>query len=339
MKLTEKENLRRVHRREIPEWIPQNFAAVQLFCPSCYQPHGAPWQGGTDLFGAKWIVESNAPTGAIPDPRFHIIPDVEDLPNWRDFVTLPDVEAMDWAGAAARDNATLDRENKMLCTDVMDGNFNRLQALMGTCEALIAMLEEPEAVMDFFDYHTNLKIQMLDKIMEYYHPDIIINGDDICSSDGLFFSRELYETMVKPFEQRFADAVKRYDGVILQHHVCGKCEDIIPDIIGYGTQVIEPLQPGMNDIAKIKQLYGDKVIFNGGWDVYGPHNNADASEELVRSEVRKVIDQYCYDGNFIIYGGVLIDTSNGWDRFNEMNDWVFDETIQYSSQYLKKKFG
>ena len=78
MKLTEKENLRLVHQRKIPEWIPQNFAAVQLFCPSCYQPHGAPWQGGTDLFGAKWIVESNAPTGAIPDPRFHIIPDVED---------------------------------------------------------------------------------------------------------------------------------------------------------------------------------------------------------------------------------------------------------------------
>jgi len=58
--LTEKENLRRVHRREIPEWIPQNFAAVQLFCPSCYQPHGLPFQGGTDLFGAKWIVENTS---------------------------------------------------------------------------------------------------------------------------------------------------------------------------------------------------------------------------------------------------------------------------------------
>ena len=337
--MTEKENLRLVHQRKIPQWIPQNFAAVQLFCPSCYKPHGDFGVGGIDLFGAKWIVESNAPTGAIPDPRFHIIPDVEDLPNWRDFITLPDVEAMDWAGAAARDNASFDRENKMLCTDVMDGNFNRLQALMGTCEALIAMLEEPEAVMDFFDYHTNLKIQMLDKIMEYYHPDIIINGDDICSSDGLFFSRELYETMVKPFEQRFADAVKRYDGVILQHHVCGKCENIIPDIIGYGTHVIEPLQPGMNDVVKMKQLYGDKVIFNGGWDSYGHHNDSDASEELVRSEVRKIIDQYCYDGSFIIYGGILIDTSNGWDRFNEMNDWVFDETIRYSSEFLRKRFG
>lgn len=337
--LTEKENLRRVHRREIPEWIPQNFAAVQLFCPSCYQPHGLPFQGGTDLFGAKWIVESNAPTGAIPDPRFHIIPDVDDMPHWRDFITLPDVDAMDWAAAAARDLPTFDRENKMLCTDVMDGNFNRLQALLGTCETLIAMLEEPEAVLDFFDYHTDLKIKMLHKIMEHYHPDIIINGDDVCSSEGLFFSRELYDTFIVPFERRFAEAVKQYDGVILQHHVCGKCEDIIPTIISYGTDVIETMQPHMNDIVKMKELYGDKVIFNGGWDSYGPHNDPDATEEMLRAEVRNIVDTYAYDGSFIIYGGIMIPVDNGWERFNEMNGWVFDETIRYSSEYLKKKFG
>ncbi len=338
MKLTEKENLRRIHRREIPEWIPQNFAAVQLFCPSCYQPHGAFGRGGDDLFGAKWIVEDNAPTGAIPDPRFHSIPDVEDLPQWRDLLILPDVDAMDWAAAAQRDCAGFDRENKLLCTNILDGNFNRLQAVMGTCEALIAMLEEPEAVLDFFDYHTDLKIKMLDKIMDHYRPDIIINGDDVCSSDGLFFSKELHRKFIVPFEKRFADAVKKYD-VVLQHHVCGKCEDIIPDIIGYGTDVIETMQPGMNDIVKMKQLYGDKVIFNGGWDVYGPHNDEDADEETVRAAVRKVVDNYCYDGSFIIYGGALVSVVNGWDRFNQLNDWIFDETRRYSSAYLKKKFG
>lgn len=336
--LTEKENLRRIHRREMPEWIPQNFAAVQMFGPSCYLSQGIPGQGGIDLFGAKWIVESNAPTGAIPDPRFHIVPDVDELPHWRDYLTLPDVEAMDWAGAARHDCADFDRENKMLCTNVLDGNFNRLQAIMGTCEALIAMLEEAEAVLDFFDYHTDLKIKMLGKIVDHYRPDIIINADDICSSEGLFFSRELYDTFIKPFEKRFADAIKSY-GLVLQHHVCGKCEAIIPDIIGYGTDVIETMQPGMNDIVRMKQLYGDQVIFDGGWDSYGPHNNADADEEMVRAAVRKIVDEYAYDGSFIIYGGVLLPTTDGWDRFNEMNGWIFDETKRYSSAFLKEKFG
>lgn len=332
--LTEKENYLRMVRRAGPEWIPQNFAALQLFSPSCYLSQGIPGQGGTDLFGAKWIVESNAPTGAIPDPRFHIIPDVEGLPNWRDHLTLPDVDAMDWAGAARRDSVDFDRENRLLCTNVLDGNFNRLQALMGTCEALIALLEEPEAVLDFFDYHTNLKIRMLDKIVEHYRPDIVINADDICSSTGLMFSRELYNTFIKPFEARFAAAIKGH-GLLLQHHVCGKCEDIIPDIISYGTDIIETMQPGMNDIVKMKQMYGSQVIFDGGWDSYGPHNAADASEDMVRAEVRRIVDEYGYDGSFIIYGGALIPSSDGWDRFDEVNRWIFEETKTYSRSLLQ----
>ncbi len=336
--LTERENLQLLHRGEIPQWIPQNFEAIQLFSPSCYLSQGVPGKGGIDLFGAKWVVESNAPTGAIHDPRFRVIPDVEDLPNFRDFITMPDVDAMDWAGAAQRDCANFDRKNKMMCTNILDGNFNRLQALMGTCEALIAMIEEPEAVLDFFDYHTNLKIKMLEKIVDYYKPDIIINGDDVCSSDGLFFSKEMHNKFIKPFEQRLAKAIKEYD-LVLQHHVCGKCEDIIPDIISYGTDVIEPMQPYMNDIVKMKQLYGDKVLFSGGWDVYGPHNNEDATKEMVCSEVHRIVDEYCYDGRFIIYGGPLVSAEKGWDLFFKMNQWCNDEIKNYSSEYLKKKFG
>lgn len=336
--MTEKENLLRVHRRELPEWIPQNFEAIQLFSPSCYKSQGDPGVGGEDLFGARWIVDATAPTGAIHDPYFQIIPDVEDLPNWRNLIKLPDIEAMDWKAAAEHDLPMMDRENKMIATNILDGNFNRLQALMGTCNAMIAMIEEPEAVLDFFDYHTNLKIKMLDKIVEYYRPEIIINGDDVCSSGGLFFNRDMYDEFIHPFEMRYAKAIKSY-GLTLQHHVCGKCEDIIPDIIETGADVIETMQPGMNDIKKMKELYGKQVIFDGGWDSYGPHNEPYADEELIRSECRKIIDEYCTDGSFIIYGGALIPSTYGWDLFNKTSAIIFGETKEYSRKMLKKWFG
>lgn len=336
--LTEKENLLRVHRREIPEWIPQNFACTQLFSPSCYKSQGDPGVGGTDLFGCKWIVEDSAPTGAIPDPRIHIVPDVDDMPDWRDYVTLPDVDSMDWEAAAHADLAKMDRENKVIATNILDGNFNRLQAILGSCETLIAMLEEPEAVLDFFDYHTNLKIKMLDKIAYYYKPDIIINGDDVCSSSGLLFSREMYDKFIHPFEKRYAQAILEH-GITVQHHVCGKCEDIIPDIIDTGALVIETMQPGMNDIVKMKKLYGDKVIFDGGWDSYGHHNDPTATEEEIRAESRRIVDEYCQDGSFIIYGGAMIPKSYGWELFEKMSWYAFDESEKYSREMLKKKFG
>ena len=333
--LTEKENLRRVHNRQLPEWIPCNFAAVQLFNPSCVNAEGVPGVGGEDMFGAKWVVEANAPTGAIPDPKFHIIPDVEELPNWRDYLIMPDVDAMDWEEAARRDLQTFDRGNKMIATNLFDGNFNRLQAVLGTCEALIAFLEEPEAVLDLFEYQTDLRIKMMAKLADYYHPDIFINGDDIASSTGLFFDRDIYETFIHPFEKRLAEAAKSY-GMLVQHHICGKCEDVIPDIIATGADVIETMQPGMNDIVKMKELYGDKVIFDGGWDSYGHHNEPDATEEEVRAEVRHILDSYAYDGSWITYGGVMKTDRFTWEEFGIRNGWMYDESRKYSQEILKK---
>ena len=67
---------------------------------------------------------------------------------------------MDWEGAA-RDLARVDRNEKVVACFGMEGNFNRLQSLMGTCEALIAMLEEPEAVYEFLEAHTKFKMKPL----------------------------------------------------------------------------------------------------------------------------------------------------------------------------------
>jgi len=99
------------------------------------------------------------------------------------------------------------------------------------------------------------------------------------------------------------------------------------------------MQPYMNDIVKMKQLYGDKVLFSGGWDVYGPHNNEDATKEMVCAEVHRIVDTYCDDGRFIIYGGPLVSAEKGWDLFFKMNQWCNDEIKNYSREYLKKKFG
>jgi phosphoribosylformylglycinamidine synthase len=109
----------------------------------------------------------------------------------------------------------------------------------------------------------------------------------------------------------------------------------------YGSILVEAVEELEFPAAELigTTIQGDKVIFNGGWDSYGHHNEPDATEDEVRAEVRRIIDAYCDDGRFIIYGGILIDTSNGWDRFNEMNGWVFDETQRYSSEMLRKKFG
>lgn len=336
--MTERENMLRLLNHQEPGWMPNNFVANKVFSPSCVNRDGAHDPSGkrVDILGVPWIVDDVAPLGgAIPDPKFHLL---EDICDWEEVIKFPNVDKMDWAGAAAKDLAGYDKSKQLLMTSLEEGSFNRLQAVMGTCEAFMALIEEPEAVMDFFDAHTEWKMKMIKKTKEYYDLDIYMIGDDVCSSDGLLFSKDMYDEFILPQQQKIAKFVLEND-MILAHHVCGNCQQILPDIIGYGTQMIETMQPYQNDIVKCKQLYGDKVLFNGGWDAYGPHNSPDATEEMVRGEVRRIVDEYFYDGNFVMYGGCMFPTSVPFETFIEHNSWVDDELMTYSKQALKKIYG
>ncbi len=336
--MTEKENMLRLLNHKEAAWLPNNFVANKVFVSSAINKDGSfdPSGQRIDCLGVKWIVDDVAPLGgAIPDPHIHIL---EDIADWEKVIQFPDPDKMDWAAAAQKDLEGFDRNAQLLMSSLEEGNFNRLQAVMGTCEALIAMLEDPDSVNDFFDAHTEWKIKLMKKAKEYYDLDIYMIGDDVCSSDGLFFSKDMYDELILPHQKKLAKACLEND-MILAHHVCGNCEQILPDIIGYGTTLIETMQPYQNDIVKCKQLYGDKVLFNGGWDSYGPHNEPTATEEQVRAEVRRIVDEYFYDGSFVMYGGCMFPSSVPFETFIEHNSWVDDELRNYSMAALKKIYG
>ena len=132
---------------------------------------------------------------------------------------------------------------------------------MGTCNALIAMLEEPEAVAEFFDAHTKFRLKVIDKVAEYYKPDIIINGDDVCSGSGLFFSKNMYDELIAPYEKLYAShAINK--GLIVEHHICGNCMDIIEDIVNTGASIWQTAQP-MNNLNAIEKKFGDRILTHG----------------------------------------------------------------------------
>lgn len=49
------------------------------------------------------------------------------------------------------------------------------------------------------------------------------------------------------------------EGMIVEHHVCGKAEAIVPDIIETGATIWQMAQ-SMNDVVKVQQQYGDKIM-------------------------------------------------------------------------------
>lgn len=320
--MTERENFFAAYNHGRPEWTPNFFSAYQPMGSSLLNNQGVMGKGGRDMFGVNWLVTQDTGYQAIPDPHEHIL---EDIADWRDVVKFPDLDAMDWEGAAARDLAGINREEKVLAVFGMEGNFNRLQSLMGICEAMIAMVEDPEEVYAFFQAHTEFKMKTIEKYAKYYQPDIYVNGDDVCSSEGLFISRAMYEELIKPFEIMLVQKAVS-EGMIVEHHVCGLAEGIVPDLIETGATIWQMAQ-SMNDVAGIQEKYGDQIMIHGGWDSFGPHNFAGCTEEQVRAEVRRCIDSYGNSGNYALFAVVMGDPAD--EDIQNRRAWVDDECHKY----------
>lgn len=320
--MTERENFFLAYNHKQPEWTPNFFSAYSPMGSSLLNNQGVPGKGGRDMFGVNWLVTADTGYQAIPDPHEHIL---EDIADWRDVVHFPDLDAMDWEAAAEHDLAHVDRENKVVACFGMEGNFNRLQSLMGICEAMIAMVEDPEEVYAFFKAHTEFKMKTIEKFAKYYKPDIYVNADDICSSDGLFISRTMYNELIKPFEIMLGQKAVS-EGMIVEHHVCGRAEDIVPDILETGATIWQMAQ-SMNDVVKVKEQYGDRLLIHGGWDSFGPHNYDDCTEEQVRAEVRRCIDTYGKGGNYALFAVVMGDPED--ERIRKRRAWVDDECHNY----------
>jgi hypothetical protein len=322
--ITERENALLAINHKKPYWTPCFFDAYSPFGAAVLRDQGERGKGGRDLFGSNWLVTKDTGYQTIHDPNEHIL---DDISSWRDIVRFPDLEAIDWAAEARKDMAHVDRVNKVSCLIQITGSFNRLEALMGTCEALIAMYDNPEEVNDFFTAYTDFRIRIIDKYAEHYPADVIINGDDVASSNGLFFAPEVYRKLVWPHEKRIAQAALA-KGYLVEHHVCGKVDEIIPDIIATGASIWQTAQH-MNDLVGINEKYGDKLCIHGGWNSYGRASQIDATEEEVRAEVRCCIDTYGQNGNYMLFPILVGDLDD--PRTELKKAWCLDECRNYKA--------
>jgi len=320
--MTERENaLLAIHHGK-PEWIPCFYTAYHPMGCSLINDQGERGKGGRDLFGSLWLVTADTGYSTIHSPNEHILDDVRD---WRNIVKFPDLDSMDWAGGAARDLQGTDRENKLVCLFGITGEFNRFEALMGTPQAMVAMVDEPEACREFFDAYADFKVAILEKLGRYYKPDIYVTGDDVAMSTGLFISPDVYRALLWPAERRIAQAAIA-QGMIVEHHVCGKAGEILPDIIATGASVWQMAQR-MNDLATLMPKFKNDLCFHGGWDSIGPATQKDATEADVRGEVRRCIDTYGRNGNYMLFPVLFSDPAD--PRTALRYQWVADECRRY----------
>lgn len=212
---------------------------------------------GKDWFGVDWIKDGSIGV-VIPDPRVKFI--LEDVADWREVVQWPDLDAFDFEEAARKDGIHLvDREKKMIYMPLFTGPFERLHTLMGFENALMALITDPEECEAFFDTFMEWRLKLMEKIKEYYNPDVIMYHDDIGTQRGLFFSLDMWRHFFKPQLKKAVDKAHEL-GIYFEYHSCGKVEDVIPELVEIGVDAWQGQE--LNDISKLKSITNGKLSYH-----------------------------------------------------------------------------
>ncbi|MBN1777723.1 MAG: hypothetical protein JW811_06330 [Clostridiales bacterium] len=131
--------------------------------------------------------------------------------------------------------------------------------------------------------------------------DMIWLGDDLGTQANMLISPEIYRERIKPLHKRIIAAIKSKNPKIkIAYHSCGAVAPVIPDFIGIGVDVLNPIQPlasGM-DLGVLKREYGKDLVFFGGIDVQ--HVLPRGSVQDVEDEVKRRIAQAGEGGGLVL---------------------------------------
>ena len=150
-----------------------------------------------------------------------------------------------------------------------------------------------ERVMDMQLEHQMRAVEaVLDLPISFF-----IIADDTCDNKGFMCSAEMMDQIWAPRIRKLVDLVKQ-KGAPIQWHCCGKVDQVIPYLLEWGIDSIQPVQPACNDIYALKQRYGDRLSFRGNMNIEGAL--AFGTPDEVRAETREHIDRLSYDGGYIV---------------------------------------
>ena len=116
----------RVFDNEEPEFLPlitdiQNIPTAEPGFACVVEATGEPGPCEVDWFGQAWLLEPEI-RAYNPDVNNYVI---KDIGTWEEYLTVPDVEAVDWQAKFEKDALKVDRENKLILIKDQAGIWER----------------------------------------------------------------------------------------------------------------------------------------------------------------------------------------------------------------------
>jgi uroporphyrinogen decarboxylase len=201
-------------------------------------------------------------------------------------------------------------------------NDGKEYAILGGCACTMFeacwYLRGLENFLTDFYLNKDFVIELLDKTMESslniskklvdMGVDIIWWGDDIANERGPYINPGLFRELIKPRYAKMVDEVRKINkDVYIAFHCDGKVDWAMEDFIELGFNILNPLQPDVNNVSAIKKKYGKKLTFWGNVDTRRVMSSGSFKD--VADEVRNVIEILSPGGGHILCTNHTIQSS------------------------------
>lgn len=229
---------------------------------------------------------------------------VEDLPPWGTVCSMSDIDS--WQPndpIVHRDRIipycrALEGTSVGLCVGIF-GPFMQSYMAMGPTpieDFLVNLYEDRELVETVMERQLEAQTKLVEAIMEL-PIDIFYVADDTCDDNGFMCSPETMNEIWVPRMERLVGLIKQ-KGVPIQWHCCGKLDPVLPLLVQWGPDLVEPVQTSCNDIYALKEEWGEHISFRGNMNIEGVL--AFGTPDEVRADTREHIDRLSYDGGYVV---------------------------------------
>ncbi|MBM4104140.1 MAG: methyltransferase [Planctomycetes bacterium] len=186
---------------------------------------------------------------------------------------------------------------------LMNQSFYEIGAvLFGYEQFMMNLMLKRDMVEHWLDRKLEHDLEILGKYLAIAGPyiSVIQMNDDFGAQDALQIPPNLYREIFKPRQKKWVEFVKTRTNAKVFIHCDGAIEELLPDFIEIGIDILNPLQTSARGMEpeKIKKKYGKDLCFWGG-GVETQTTLPFGSIEDIRREVQQRIKLLSQGGGYV----------------------------------------
>ncbi len=219
--------------------------------------------------------------------------------------SLADLEAFPWPTPDCLDRSQLQEQCRKYQNHALLYGFSdvwqRPALVRGWEGFFLDMAERPDWVHFLCRKFTDFYLEDYTRAAELTggRIDLYLLISDLGSQRGPLISMKMFHQFVAPYLKEMIDRIHHLGAQVL-YHSCGAISSFIPELIGLGIDVLDPIQPVGPKMQPeiLKAEFGGRLSFHGGIDMQQVLPSS--TPEQVQSVVRRYCNTLGAGGGYIL---------------------------------------